>query len=103
MLFNQHICPVSLFGLFVVNHGVIKPLHMGARLPHFGMHEDSSIHTHNIVVMAGHGIPPLLAGVSFLLRSPGSVIVNGSQASINFWRLKDKPSGLPDGDKFFYT
>ncbi len=84
MFFYQHICPIPFIGLFVINHRIVKPLHVSAGLPYFGMHKDRSIQPHNIVVVLSHHFPPVIPNIALQFGSQRTIIIDGPQATINF-------------------
>jgi hypothetical protein len=54
------------------------------------MHEDGGVDAHDIVMHAGHGIPPLIPDVPLQFTAPGSVIIYGTQPVVDLARRENK-------------
>jgi hypothetical protein len=48
------------------------------------VHEDSCIETNNVLVQQHHTLPPVLLDIVFELNTILTIVINGSQAIINF-------------------
>ena len=84
VLFNQHIGAIPFLRLFVIDHRVVKPLHMTTRLPHLWMHKNSGIDPDDIVVILSHRFPPVALNIPFELYPQRTIIVNGAESAIDF-------------------
>src|SRR6056300_12294 len=50
ILLNQNIRTVTLFRVFVVNHWIVKPIHVTTRFPNLRVHKNGSIYSNNVFV-----------------------------------------------------
>src|SRR5688572_18449 len=90
MTFYQMIDPVSFLTVFVIDHRVIEIINMARSFPRGRMHENGSINTHNILIHAGHTIPPIVLYIFFEFTSPLPVIIYRLEAIVDFTTGKYK-------------
>src|SRR5690606_15547260 len=75
---------IALFTILVIDHGIVKSVHVSTSLPCGRMHKDSGINTHNIIVHLGHAFPPLVSDILFQLSTPLPVIIYSLQSIVYF-------------------
>ena len=83
LLFNEHVSAVTLLAVAVVNQGIVEGINVSACLPSGGMHEDSSINTHDILVQKHHALPPILLDVVLQLNTVLAVVIHCAQTVVN--------------------
>ena len=76
MILKQHIGAITLFAVFVVDHGITKPIHVTAGLPNLGVHKDGRINPNDVLIELGHGFPPILTQIVAQFNAVLAVIVN---------------------------
>ena len=54
LLLDEHVGTIALLRIAVVNQRVVEGIHMPARLPNGGVHEDGGIDAHNILIEQHH-------------------------------------------------
>ncbi|VBB40800.1 putative Predicted transcriptional regulator [uncultured Spirochaetota bacterium] len=95
--------PESGFAFLAIHQGVGEVLHVPRGFPDPGMHEDSRVQAHYVVVELGHFLPPKPRYAVFELDSHRSVVPGPCLASVDFRRLKDKSPSLGQRDDFFHA
>ena len=80
LVFDEHIGAVSLLRIAVVYQRIVEGIDVARGLPHRGVHEDSGIDAHDIVVQQNHRVPPVLFNIVFKLHAIGAVVVDCRQS-----------------------
>src|SRR5258705_5773281 len=76
--------PISFLAVLIVNHGVTEIVHMTGGLPGGRVHKNCCINTHNIIRELGHTLPPVIPYILFELAAVLAIIINGTEAIVNF-------------------
>ena len=103
VLFDENVCAVALFAVFVVDERIVEGVDVTGGFPCRGVHEDGSINADDVLVHAHHCSPPILLDVVLQLTAQLAVIVGGAQAVVNLTAGKDKPVLLRVADDFFQS
>ena len=90
LLLDEHIRTITLFGVAVVNEGIVERIHMAGGLPCCGMHEDGGIDAHDVLVKQHHRLPPILFDVVLQLHTILTVVIHGAETVVNITRRKNK-------------
>jgi hypothetical protein len=101
VLLQQHVGTVALFAVLVVDQRVVESIHVAAGLPHSGVHEDSGVQTHDVLVELGHGLPPVAADVVLQLNAVRAVVVGGAKAVVDLAALEHEAVLFGMADKGF--
>ena len=83
VLLQQHVRPVALLAVLVVDQRIVEGVHVAAGLPHGGVHEDGRVDAHDVLVELHHGLPPVAADVGLQLGAVRAVVVRGAQAVVD--------------------
>ena len=83
---------------FALGEKIRKILEMPARLPHFRVHNDGSIHGYHITALGHKKFPPSLLDVLFEQMSQRAVIPTIRKPTINFAPRKHKPAPFAERD-----
>ena len=65
VVFDENVSPVTLFGVFVVNQGVVEGVDVAGCLPDAGVHKDGGVDADDVLMVLHHGTPPILLDVVF--------------------------------------
>ena len=84
LIFDEHIGAVALFGIAVVDHGIVEAVDMAGCFPGSGMHEYGCIKPHHILVELYHRLPPQLFQILLQLHPIGAIVVDGLQSIVYF-------------------
>ena len=84
VVFDEHVGAVALFGVAVVDEGVVESVHVAGSFPDGGVHKDSRIDSHNVFVEQRHGFPPVTFDVIFEFDAVLAVVINSRQAVVDF-------------------
>ena len=90
VILDEHIGTITLLGITVIDQWVVEGIHMSGSLPYGRVHEDSCIETYNVLVQQYHTLPPVLLDIILELNTILTIVVNGSQAIINFTTREHK-------------
>ena len=90
VIFDEDIGPVALLGIFVVDEGVVEGSYVSGGLPDARVHENSGVNAHDILIQAGHGLPPIVFDVVFELDTHLAIVINGCQTVVNLAGREDK-------------
>jgi len=96
--FDQLVRAVTLLRVTVVDHRIIKGIHVARGLPGRGMHKDRRVDTHNVIVQQCHELPPILLNVILQLRTVLPIVINSAQTIIDLAGWKNKAVLLRVGD-----
>jgi len=66
-----------------------------------GVHENGGVDPHNILIQAGHGLPPVAADIVFQLHPVLPVVLNGAKPVVNLARRENETVLLAVRNKFF--
>ena len=80
LIFYEHIGAVSLLRVAVIYQRIVESIDVARGLPHRGVHENSGINAHDIVVQQNHRVPPVLFNIVFKLHAVGAVVVDCRQS-----------------------
>ena len=80
LVFDEHIGTVSLLRVAVIYQWIVEGIDVPRGLPHRGVHEDSGINTHDIVMQQNHRVPPVFLDIVFQLDAVGAIVVNCRQS-----------------------
>ena len=84
VILDEHIGTITLLCIAVINQRVVESIYVSRCLPYCRVHEDSCIETNNVLVQQYHTLPPVLLDIVFELNTILTIVINGSQAIINF-------------------
>ncbi len=101
VILNENIGTISLLGILVVDERVVKCAYVAGSFPNAGMHENSGIDAHDVLVQAGHRLPPIVFDVVFELDAHLAIIVNSGQAVVNLTGREDEAILLAVGHQHF--
>ena len=76
-ILNEDIGAITLFGILVVNQGVVERVNMARGLPDGRVHEDSRVDANDVVVEHGHSLPPIAFDIVLQLHAVLTVVING--------------------------
>ena len=82
-ILDQHVGAVPLLGVLVVDQRVVEGAHVAGGLPDAGVHEDAGINAHDVLVEAGHCVPPILLYVVFQLDAHLAIVIDSGQAVVD--------------------
>ena len=80
LVFDEHIGTVSLLRVAVIYQWIVESIDVPRGLPHRGVHENSGINTHDVVVQQNHRVPPVFLDIVFQLDAVGAIVVNCRQS-----------------------
>ena len=90
IILDQHVGTVSFLGILVVDERIVERRHVAGRHPGLGVHEHAGIDAHDILVEAGHRLPPVPLDVVLELDAHLAVVVYGGESVINFTRRENE-------------
>ncbi len=59
LIFDQHVGPVTFFGILVIDQRIVEGIHMAGGFPDRGMHENGRVDPHDILIQQYHAVPPV--------------------------------------------
>ncbi len=83
LLFDEDIGTIALLRVAIVDEGVVEGVHVSAGLPSGGVHEDSGVDAHDVLVQQHHALPPVLLDVVLQLYAVLSVVIDGGQSVVD--------------------
>ena len=83
VILNEDIGPVTLFGVLIVNEGVVEGTYVAGCFPNAGMHKDGAVNAHDVLIEAGHCLPPVVLDVVFELYAHLAIVIYSGQTVIN--------------------
>ncbi len=83
IILNEDIGPIALFGVFIVNEGVVEGSYVAGCLPDAGVHEDGAVNAHDVLIQAGHGFPPVVLDVVFELYAHLAIVIDSGQSVVD--------------------
>jgi len=92
----------SLLGEQAVAHRIAEGIHVAARLPDRGVHDDGGVETDHVLTLTGHGTPPSVAEVALELGPERAVIPEAIDAPVNLGTLKNEAASLAERNDFFH-
>ena len=99
IILNENICTISLLGILIIDKRVVECGYVTGCNPGFRMHEYAGVYTHNILVEAGHRIPPVLLDIVFEFNTKLAVIIHCGESVIDFTGRENITVFLTVGDK----
>ncbi len=90
IIFQQHVCPVSFFGIPVVYERIVKSRHVPAGFPYPRVHENGCIQANDVVMHPHHRIPPVFPYVVLEFHAVLTVVVHGTQSVVYLAGGKNK-------------
>ena len=90
LVLDEHVGAVALLAVAVVNQGVVERVHMARSLPDGGVHEDGAVDAHDVLVQQGHCLPPVALDIVFQFHAVLSIIIDSTEAVIDFTRGEHK-------------
>src|SRR5690554_2949085 len=86
--------------LTAVNHWIAEVLYVPTSLPDARVHQNRSIEANDVIMQAGHLLPPEITDVILQLNSQRTVVVGPVEPSVDLTRLEDESTPLTQGDQF---
>ena len=63
LVFNQYVSTIALLRVAVVNQRVVKGINVSTGLPYRGVHKDSRVDAHDVLVQQYHRFPPVFLNI----------------------------------------
>ena len=83
LLLDEYVGAIALLGVAVVDEGIVEGIDVSAGLPRGGVHEDSGVDAHDILVQEHHRLPPVLLYIVLELHAVLSVVIDRAQAVVD--------------------
>ncbi len=83
LVLDEHVGPVALLGVTVVDQGIIESVDMPRSFPDGRVHEDRGVYAHDVVVKHGHRFPPVALDVVLQFDTVLTVVVHCRQAVVD--------------------
>ena len=83
LIFDKYIGTIAFLRVAVVDKGVVKGVHVSARLPYCWVHKDSRVDAHDILVKKHHALPPVFLDVVLKFNAVLSIIIDSGKTVIN--------------------
>ena len=99
IVLDQVIGAIAFFGVFVVDERIVESGHMAGSDPSLRVHEHARIYTHDILVEAGHSLPPVTFDVILKLNTHLAIVIDGRQSIVNLAGREDESVFLAVCDK----
>jgi hypothetical protein len=77
-----------------ITHRIAERIHVPARLPNLRMHDDGGVEAHDVLALAGHGVPPQFLHVALQLGTERAVIPKAVDAAVDFGGLKNESAAF---------
>jgi len=90
--------PIPLLRQHALHQRIRKGIHMPARFPHGGVHQNRAIEADDVVAHLRHAFPPVVLQVALQLHAERAVIPRAVEAAIDFRRLEDEAAPFAQGD-----
>ena len=90
---------IALLRVAIVDHGIGEVVDVAGCLPYRWVHKDGSIDTHDVVVHAGHGSPPVVADGALQFGAVLAIVVYGRESVIDFGGRENEAILLAMGDE----
>ncbi len=84
LLFDEHVGAIALLGVAVVDQRIVECVDVAGSLPDGGVHEYGGVDSDDVLVEESHGVPPVAFDVVFEFDTVLAVVVDGSQAVVDF-------------------
>ena len=81
---DEDVGTIPLLGILIVDERVVEGAHVTGGLPDAGVHEDGRVDAHDVLVQAGHRLPPVILDVVLELDTHLAVIIHGGEAVVDF-------------------
>src|SRR5687767_7711752 len=82
--------PIPFLTVLIVDHRVVEIINMAGSFPGGRMHEASGIDTDDVLIHAGHTVPPVTLEIFSQFTAPLAIIIYCLEAVIDFAAGKNK-------------